>query len=255
MPAIAITRAVPSSLAQCELTYQSRVPIDVGRARRQHAEYQHILTRHGYEVIELAEAPELPDSVFVEDTALVLAECAVITRPGAASRRPEVPAVRTALAPFRELHEVREPGTLDGGDVLVLGRRIFVGLSTRTNREGVEQLREIAGGFGYEVVAVPIDGALHLKSAVTAVADDLIVIDAKALDPACFGVRFVDVDVQAANLLRLHDVVLCPPTAAPYLGRLAAHGIDAQIVDNSELAKAEGGLTCCSLIFTARGPT
>ncbi len=197
----------------------------------------------------MPEAPELADSVFVEDAAVVLPECAVITRPGAESRRPEIPAIRDALAPFRELHEITAPATLDGGDVLVLGQRIFVGLSQRTNREAVAQLAEILRGFGYEVIPVPIRGALHLKTVVTAAADDLIVIDSKALDPAIFQTRFVDVAAEAANMLRLHDVVLCPPPAAPFIARLKAEGLSTQIVDNSELAKAEGGLTCCSLLF------
>jgi dimethylargininase len=252
MRSIAITRAVPASLAHCELTYQARVPIDVERARRQHAEYQSVLEQHGYEVIELPEAPELADSVFVEDAAVVLDECAVITRPGAASRRPEVPAIRAALAPFRSLVEISEPATLDGGDVLVIGRRIFVGLSQRTNRAAVEQLRALLRPFDYEVIPVAISEALHLKTAVTAVADDLIVIDPQAVDPAVFGTRYVEVAPDAANMLRLHDVVLCPPTAVPFLARLEAEGLSLQVVDNSELAKAEGGLTCCSLIFRSR---
>ncbi|HET9440122.1 MAG TPA: arginine deiminase family protein [Longimicrobiales bacterium] len=251
MKIIAITRAVPAALAECELTYQTRVPIDVGRARRQHAEYQRVLQQHGYDVIELPEAPELADSVFVEDAAIVLDECAVITRPGAASRRPEVPTIRAALAPFRVLHEIREPATLDGGDVLILGRSIFVGLSKRTNRAAVEQLREIVRGFDYEVIPVPIDGALHLKSAITAAADELVVIAAGTVDPAVFGKPYIEVDAEAANMLRLHDVVLCPPPAAHYIPQLAAEGINVQVVDNSELAKAEGGLTCCSLIFAS----
>ena len=250
MGRIAVTRAVPASLASCELTYQARVPIDVARARRQHAEYQRVLAQHGYNVIELPEAPELADSVFVEDAAVVLDECAVIMRPGAESRRPEIPAIRAALAPFRELHEITEPATIDGGDVLVLGRRIFVGLSTRTNDAGVGQLRKIVGAYGYEVTPVPVDAALHLKSAVTAVADDLIVIDASALDPAIFGARYVEVSAEAANMLRLHDVVLCPPAAARFRAALDAEGLNVQVVENSELTKAEGALTCCSLIFT-----
>jgi dimethylargininase len=249
MSFIAITRAVPSSLAHCELTYQDRVPIDVARARRQHTEYQRVLQQHGYEVIELPEAPELADSVFVEDAAVVLPECAVITRPGAASRRPEVPAIREVLAEFRELREIRAPGTLDGGDVLVLGRRIFVGLSTRTNRAAIEQLRELLATFAYDVVPVPINEALHLKSVVTAVADDAVVLDARAIDPAIFDARYIDVGGDAANMLRLHDVVLAPLAAEPFIARLAAEGVHVQLVDNSELAKAEGALTCCSLLL------
>jgi dimethylargininase len=246
---IAITRALPASINRCELTYHDRVPIDLARARAQHAEYQRVLARHGYEVIELAEEPELPDSVFVEDAAVVIDECAIITRPGAASRRGEIPSIRDALARFRELHEIREPGTLDGGDVLRLGRRMFVGLSTRTNQDGIEQLRNIVRPYDYEVVAVEVRGSLHLKSAVTEVADDLLVIDTEVIDPAIFGARYIEVAANAANMLRVNGGVLCPPTAVSAVAQLEAKGVRVEVVDNSELAKAEGGLTCCSLLF------
>src|SRR5687768_13341467 len=115
---IAITRAVPASINQCELTFHARTPIDVGLARTQHAAYQRVLTELGCEVIELPETPELPDSVFVEDAALVFDDCAIITRPGAASRRAETPSIRDTLSRYRTLHEIGEPATLDGGDVL-----------------------------------------------------------------------------------------------------------------------------------------
>lgn len=248
---IAITRALPASINRCQLTYHDRVPIDLTRARAQHAAYQRVLERHGYDVIELPEEPELPDSVFVEDAAVVLDECAIITRPGAESRRAEIPSIQAALAHYRELHEISEPGTLDGGDVLRLGRRLFVGLSTRTNADGIEQLRNIVRPYEYEVVDVEVNGSLHLKSAVTAVADDLVVVDADALDPAIFGVRYVEVPGNAANMLRLNGVVLCPLTGASVVAELEARGVKVELVDNSELAKAEGGLTCCSLLFDA----
>jgi dimethylargininase len=246
---IAITRAVPESINRCELTYHARVPIDIARARLQHANYQRILADLGCEVIELPELPELADSVFVEDAAVVFDECAVITRPGAESRRAEIPSVREALAPYRTLFEISAPGTLDGGDVLGIGRRVFVGLSTRTNREAIEQLRGILAPFGYEVIAVQVQSALHLKSVVTAISDDLIVIDAQQIDPAIFGTRYISVPADAANMLRVRDTVLCPMSAAPFTTRLEAEGLNVQLVDNSELAKAEAALTCCSLIF------
>jgi dimethylargininase len=248
---IAITRAVPASIAQCELTFQARVPIDVDRARRQHAEYQRILAKYGCEIIELPEAPLMPDSVFVEDTAVVFAELAIITRPGAASRRAEIPSIRGALARYRELYEISGSGTLDGGDVLTLGRQVFVGLSTRTNAHGIAQMRDILRGFDYDVTAVTIDGTLHLKSVATAIADDLIVADTNAIDPAIFRTRYVKVSAAAANMLRVQDQVIGPTTAAPFVERLEDEGVSIELVDNSELAKAEGALTCCSLIFGA----
>jgi dimethylargininase len=189
--------------------------------------------------------------VFVEDAAVVLDECAVITRPGAESRRGELPSIRGILARYRALFEITEPATLDGGDVLRIGRRVFVGVSTRTNDAGIAQLRAILRPFDYEVVAVRVNDALHLKSAVTAASDDLLVVDAAAIDPRVFGVRHLEVPGSAANLLRLEDTLLCPMAAAPILGHLEAEGLNPVLIDNSELAKAEGGLTCCSLIFRA----
>jgi dimethylargininase len=246
---IAITRALPSSINRCELTYHARVPIDVERARRQHAEYQRILAAHGYEVIELREEPGLPDSVFVEDAAVVLDECAIITRPGAESRRAEIPSIRAVLGGYRELHQIEEPGTLDGGDVLRLGRRIFVGLSTRTNQDALEQMRKILQPYDYEVIAMNVNGSLHLKSAATEVADDLVVVDSNVIDPTILGVQYIEVHAKAANMLRVNGGVLCPAAGADVVARIEAAGVHVQLVDNSELAKAEGGLTCCSLLF------
>ncbi|HEX6066668.1 MAG TPA: arginine deiminase family protein [Longimicrobiales bacterium] len=246
---IAITRAVPASIAECELTFQSRVPIDIERARIQHAEYQRVLTELGCQIVELPEEPNMPDSVFVEDTAVVFDELAIITRPGAESRRAEIPSVRTALARYRALHEIAGNGTLDGGDVLRLGRRVFVGLSTRTNAEGVAQMRSILREFDYDVVSVAVSGTLHLKSVATAIAEDLVVVDPNAIDPASFGTRYVEVAGDAANMLRVDDTVLAPATAARFAARIAEEGLNVELIDNSELAKAEGALTCCSLIF------
>ena len=247
--AVAITRAVPTSLPHCELTYQTRVPIDLELARAQHAAYRDALVRHGYHVVELPEAPDLPDSVFVEDVAVIFDELAVITRPGAPSRRPEVPSVSAALQEYRTVHEITAPGTLDGGDVLQLGRRVFVGVSTRTNHEGIAQLARIVERFGYQVIPVDVDKSLHLKSLVTAVADDLIVADTDSIDPAIFDVRCIAVPPEAANMLRLKNVVLCPAAAAAVAQRLTSEGLAVELLDNSELAKAEGALTCCSLII------
>ena len=246
---IAITRAVPASIVNCELTFQSRVPIDIDRARSQHADYQRMLTKLGCEIIELPEEPDMPDSVFVEDAAVVFDDLAIITRPGAASRRAEIPSVRAALTSYRPLHEITAPGTLDGGDVLRLGRRVFVGLSTRTNEAAVSQMRNILSAYDYEVVAVSVRGTLHLKSVATAIGDDLVVVDTSAVEPGIFAARYIEVAADAANMLRVHGTVLAPATAAPVLPRLEAEGLSVELLDNSELAKAEGALTCCSLIF------
>jgi dimethylargininase len=248
---LALTRAVPASINECELTFHARTPIDVGLARTQHTAYQQVLTGLGCEVFELPEMPELADSVFVEDTALVFDECAIITRPGAASRRAEIPSIREALSRYRTLHEIAAPATLDGGDVLRIGRRVYAGISTRTSPDATEQLRNFLKPLGYDVIAVAVNGALHLKTAVSVVADDLIVVDPTAIDPSVFSTRFIEVPANAANMLRVNGVVLCPAVAADTAARLEREGVTVRLVDNSELAKAEAGLTCCSLVFSA----
>ena len=168
---VALTRPVSDSIAECELTHQERLPIDPARALRQHAAYEEALRGLGVEVVRVAGASALPDAVFIEDTAIVLDEAAIVTRPGAASRRAETDAVGEALAIYRPVRRIAAPATLDGGDVLRAGRTLFVGRSSRTSVEGIEQLRDLAGPLGYDVISVPVAGCLHLKSAVTGVAE------------------------------------------------------------------------------------
>ncbi|HTX93213.1 MAG TPA: arginine deiminase-related protein [Anaerolineales bacterium] len=250
---IAITRAVSRAIDHCELTHLERIPIDLECAREQHHRYEEALRSLGVEVHSLPEAPELPDSVFVEDVAVVLDECALITRPGADSRRPETEAIIQALTPYRKLFPILAPGTVDGGDVLVVGRTIFVGLSGRSNRSAIDQMQEILGLFGYTVKAVSVTGCLHLKSAVTQVAAGTLLINPAWVDRSYFpGWGFIDVDPSepyAANVLCVGETVIYQPAYPKTLARLEAVGIRPLLVDQSELAKAEGALTCCSLIF------
>jgi dimethylargininase len=250
---IAITRGVSPSIRRCELTHLRRVPIDWETACRQHARYEATLTSLGVVVQALPAEADLPDSVFVEDTAVLLDECAVVTRPGAASRRRETAAVTRALAPYRKLFHVRPPGTLDGGDVLRVGRRLYIGLSTRSNPAGVEQLRTFLAPYRYSVVAVEAAGCLHLKSAVTPVSPDTLLINPAWVDPAPFpGMHFIEVDPSephAANALLVGETVVYQPAFPATRKRLEQAGLRVALVDMSELGKAEGGLTCCSLIF------
>ena len=174
---IALTRPVPDSLAACELTHIERAPIDVSRARQQHAAYERLLGSLGCEVVAVPATHDLPDSVFIEDTAIVLDELAVITRPGAASRRPETAAVASTVGAFRQLQFLAEPATLDGGDVLRLGRTLYVGVGSRTNAAGVQQLTELVAPYGYDVRPVRVDDCLHLKSAITEVAPGIVVLN------------------------------------------------------------------------------
>jgi dimethylargininase len=252
---LAITREVSRSLARCELTHLERQPIDVDLARGQHARYERALGELGFAVLRLPEDPDLPDSVFVEDPAVVFDELAVITLPGAASRRPEVEPIAEALAPYRRLARIVRPATLDGGDVLRVGRRVWVGLTGRTTLEGVAQLERILVPHGYEVREVSVGGCLHLKSAATQVAPDTVLVNPAWVDPAEFeGLHVLEIDPDesaAANALFTGNGLIYR-TAYPKTGRiLHAAGFATVDVDLSELAKAEGAVTCCSLILTA----
>jgi dimethylargininase len=252
---VALTRAVPPSIVECELTHLVRAPIDVAVARAQHDEYERTLGALGCRVERVTAAPDMPDSVFIEDTAVVFDEVAIITRPGAISRRAETTAVASALAPYRPLRHIEPPGTIDGGDVLVIDKRVFVGLSTRTNHAGLRQLRDAVSGFGYVVTGVPVDGCLHLKSAVTAVSDDVLILDSRSVDPRQFdGLLWIepaDEERHAANVLRIGATIVCPDRAPITRRRLEEAGLSVTTTTAaaSELRKAEGGLTCCSLIF------
>ncbi len=255
MKLLAITRAVGPALARCELTFLAREPIDVDRARLQHAAYHDALRRAGAEVETLPAEPDLPDAVFVEDTAVVLDEVAIITRPGAESRRGEVASIARALARYRTLARIDPPATLDGGDVLRVGREIFVGRSSRTNAAGIAQLAALAGRHGCRVTPVDVRGCLHLKSAVTAIDDETIVINRTLLDAAPFRrFRALDVDPTedaAANVLALGGIVHVSARFPRTRAAIDAAGFETLALDLSELEKAEGALTCGSLVFRA----
>src|SRR5215208_6962228 len=163
---IAITREISPRFNECEVTHIERTPIDLNTARVQHHAYVNTLKELGCDVLELPAEDDLPDSVFVEDTAFILPEVAVITRPGADSRKPETESIMRALSPYIKLVHVREPATVDGGDVLVLGKKIYVGLSSRSNQEAIDQLNELLTEYGYTVTGVQMHDCLHLKSAV-----------------------------------------------------------------------------------------
>lgn len=252
IPCIAITRAVSRALEHCELTHLQRSPIDLALARRQHAAYEQALREAGCEVQQLPEQPDHPDSVFVEDTAIALDEVAVITRPGAPSRRGEVESMAVALDGLREIVRIEPPGTLDGGDVLRLDRTLYVGASARSSEAGIAQLGRLLAPFDYRVVAVPLRGCLHLKSAVTQVASGRVLLNPDWVDAHCFpGWEPVSVDPfepHAANALRLGGALIYPASCPRTADALRKLGIDVRSVDMSETEKAEGGVTCCSVI-------
>jgi len=250
---VAITRDVSPAIARCELTHLEREPIDAARAARQHTAYADVLARLGCDVKRLPAEPDLPDSVFVEDGAVVLDELAVATRPGARSRRAEVASLVEALRPYREVVAVGAPGTLDGGDVLRIDRDLYVGLSSRTDAEGIERLRELVAPHGYVVHAVEVEGCLHLKSAATLVARDTLLVNPDWVERGAFGEReWIEVDPAepfGANALLVGETVVFAEAFPRTRERLEERGIRVVGVDVSELGKAEGGVTCCSLVF------
>lgn len=252
---IAITRLVSPSLADCQLSFVSRTPIDVERARAQHRAYCRALAAAGCSVVELAAEQDMPDAVFVEDTAVVVEELAVMTRTGAESRRGEGATIAPVLARFRPLASIEAPGTIDGGDVLRIGRRVFVGQSARSNADGIAQLRALLQPHGYSVEGVTTRGCLHLKSAVTLVADGTLLVQPAWVDPQVFsGCRVITVDAgeeHAANALRIGDSVVYPDCFPRTQATLEAAGIRVLALDVSELQKAEGAVTCCSIVFDA----
>ena len=249
----AITRRISPAMASCELSHIARSDIDLARAEAQHGRYLDGLRALGCMVVELAAEPALPDSVFVEDVAIVLDEIAVMTRPGAVSRRGESDSVATVLAGFRRLLSITAPATLDGGDVLRIGRDLYIGLSARSSAQAIAQMSELLLPFGYRVHGVAIRGCLHLKSAVTEVAEGVLLIQPEWVDASAFaGYRIIEVDADeahAANALRIGAGVIYPDCFPRTLARLRAAGIEPLLVDVSELQKAEGAVTCCSLII------
>lgn len=263
---MALTRSISPAFDRCQLTHLPRVVIDLGRARAQHDAYEWALVELGCTIRRIDSGPEMPDAVFIEDAAVVVREGAVIARPGAESRRAEVPAVVEALARLGvPQHEITAPATLDGGDVLVVERQVFVGASARTNVEGIDQIQRLLEPLGYRVRAVPVRGCLHLKSAVTAVGRDTLLINRASVPAEAFaGITLVDVDPDeplGANALWLADahgpagadgLVVYPAVFPKTRARLERHGIRVRTVEVDELARAEGGVTCCSLIVGMR---
>jgi dimethylargininase len=252
----AFTRAVSPRLPECQLTHLQRVPIDAARAAEQHAAYEQALAGAGFEIIRLPELAEDPDAVFVEDTALLLDGHAVITRPGASSRAGETASTAEGLAGHFELHRI-ERGHLDGGDVLRIGNTLYVGVSTRTNAEGIAALAEIVGPLGFQVVEAQLRDCLHLKTGATFAGTDragtpVLLYHEASVDPAQFAdVEPVAVDpneAAAANCVRAGDRLILPTGNPRTADRLRNRGFDVMEVDVSELQKAESGVTCMSLI-------
>ena len=249
---VAITRLPSPNLAQCELSYLKRQPIDYSQACLQHQAYRKFLQRSGAEVITL-EANQHPDSVFVEDNALVLDEVAVMTSMGVASRQGENPEIAIYLADYRSIERISPPATIEGGDILKIGKRLYVGRSPRTNSAGIQHLTELTRPYGYQVIPVTLKDCLHLKSACVALDEDSIFMNPAWVNPDTFRDLQIHTvpseEPWSANCLAINGhigVSASFPTAADQLRRL---GFDVSMIDNTEFIKAEAGLTCMSLLF------
>ncbi|HYD13097.1 MAG TPA: N(G),N(G)-dimethylarginine dimethylaminohydrolase [Allosphingosinicella sp.] len=245
---LAFTRAVSPRLAECETTQAERV--DVPRAVEQHAAYEQALRDAGLEVRRLSPLDDFPDGMFVEDTALLLGEYAVILRPGAASRAGETDSTAAGLADAFTLHRL-DTGHVDGGDVLRIGQTLYVGISTRTDLAGIRALGELVAPLGYRVVPVPVAGGLHLKSAATCVRDVLIHNPAWVSAHHFEGAAPLAVapgEELGGNVLLAGETLLTPADSPRTAEALAARGFRTVTLDISEMRKADAALTCMSLI-------
>lgn len=248
---IALTRAVSPRISECEVTFRERVPIDLRRAAAEHELYERWLEAHGCAIAHVEPGPEFPDGVFVEDLAVVLDEIALLMRPGAPSRRPERETAARALQRYRPLARIEAPACIEGGDVLRIGRTLYVGRSQRTDEAGIEQLQALVGPFGYSVVKVPVEKCLHLKSAVTEVAEGILLLNPEWIHPFS-DLETISVDASephAANALTIGKTILMSASHPRTRRALERRGLHVETIDLDELEKAEAGVTCCSVII------
>jgi dimethylargininase len=248
----AITRKPGANLGDCELTFVGRQSIDTDRALEQHGVYEACLAESGVRVVSLAADPAHPDGVFVEDTAIVLDEAAIIGRAGVETRRGEAAEVAGALRRYRPLCYVSEPATLEGGDVLRAGKTLYAGASRRTNREGIAALAELAERFGYRVVPVAVMGCLHLKTGCCVLPDGRLLGHRAWIGGGALEGGWIEVPAEepwGANVLVAGSTVVAPASAPRTCELLERSGFRVRSVEIGELQKAEGGLTCMSIVF------
>lgn len=249
----ALVHTVSPKINNCELTYLERVPIDYKLATNQHDKYCELLTKLGVEIIELSANQDFPDSTFIEDTAVVFDEIAIITNMGADSRRGEVDAIEAELAKYRMIARIQSPATLEGGDVVQIGNFVFVGLTKRTNKAGINALKHILNRFDYEVIPVKVQDCLHFKSACTAIGSRSLLVNSKWVDVSPFSefnvITVHEDEPRAANTIYVNNTV-CLHSAFPKTAKLLKE-LDFHIttIDISEFLKAEGGLSCLSIRF------
>lgn len=252
---IALTRPVSPRIGQCQLTYMKRQPISYERALKQHSEYKCALQKLGLRVISLPSEPELPDSVFVEDTALVLNELAVIGATAVASRHPELLAIKDFLSQYREIESLGEGAKFEGGDVVRRGKTIYVGESRRTCQNAFERLHKVLEPLGYNLRRVRVLHCLHLSTGATYVGNDTILANPKWIDVSAFtDCRVISVceeEPWAANTLTVDGVVLMPEGFPKTRFVLEQNGFCVHTVDISEFLKAEGSVSCLTNLIDA----
>ncbi len=249
----AITHVVSPAIGRCELTYLEREPINFNLAARQHEEYCGLLAYCGAEVTKLSASLAYPDCSFVEDTAIVLDEVAIITSMGAASRRSETLAIETELAKRREIAHIQLPATIEGGDVLRMGRKVFVGLSSRTNAEGFAELARILKPLGYDAVPVHVKSSLHLTTACSSIDDETVLLNPRWADAAPFEdfklVHTPKDEPWAANTVRIGNAICLEANFPRTIELVQKFHSRIEVLDISEFRKAEAGLSCLSIIF------
>jgi dimethylargininase len=253
-PTRAIVRRPSPLIADGEVTHIDREPMDVATAFEQHGEYITLLRSLGLTIIVAPDAPEHPDGLFVEDALLVVDNTAIVTRPGALSRRGETATIEPLVRDLGlDVHVITEPATLDGGDVMITDRHVFVGISTRTNHAAVEQLDAITRSLGRPAIAATVDGCLHLKSAITMLPDGSLIAIADWIDVTQFEALGYTVHLAAdhtgGDLLSIGDTVIAPESAAPTVAKLRGLGFHVTTIDVGELQKIESGVTCMSVLL------
>jgi dimethylargininase len=238
-------------MAEGIVTFGDRVPADPALAAEQHAGYVAAVADAGWEISEVPHADDMPDSAFVEDTVVVCGDLAVLARPGAVERRAEVEGTEeTVRALGLDIARIDEPGTLDGGDVLMVGTTLYVGRGGRTNGEGIRQLRRLAATKGFTVVPVPLQRVLHLKSAVTALPDGTVIAaDPSLLDTSPFPTMRIVPEEAGSHVILLGEGTVLMATSAPRSAELFDDwGFDVITVDIAEFEKMEGCVTCLSVL-------
>ncbi|WP_263832121.1 dimethylarginine dimethylaminohydrolase family protein [Sulfurospirillum oryzae] len=250
---MAITHLPSPNLQNCELTFLESEAIDIEKANVQHQNYRSMLERCGAKVITLDENIALPDSVFVEDPIIVFDEVAVLTSMGVESRRAESASMGKVFSQYRKIERITLPAKIEGGDVLKVGKKIFVGESSRTNQEGIQALEAIIKPLGYEVIAVKVFGCLHLKTGVTALDNQTIFINSNWVDVEAFKgfskIEALSDEPFGVNVLKIGNI-LCMNEAFPKsIALVKSLGYRVETVNISEFVKAEAGLTCMSVLF------